>query len=264
VLLSFAGLTVAANSTLKFTGTRPVIVAVFGNATILGSVTADATGATPGAGGNQACEMSAGTDGMGVVWAGTGGGGGGAFATRGADGGNGDGLSSNNRGFGGQLRGGVNLSPLIGGCGGGTGGGCTALGGAGGGGIQLSVSGTLQINGRISANGGEGLAGCSPLGVVGGGGGGGSGGAILIEGNELLIAFGAGIAADGGRGGNGAAGGAGGVGGSIFGPPANGQSHSDNAGGGGGGSVGRIRLRHSARCVNQGGISPAPASTTCP
>ena len=47
----------------------------------------------------------------------------------------------------------------------------------------------------VSANGGEGLAGCSPIGVVGGGGGGGSGGGILIEGNELLIAFGAGIAA---------------------------------------------------------------------
>jgi hypothetical protein len=266
VVLSFAGLTVSGGSTLKFVGTRPVIVAVFGDARILGTFTADASGATPGAGGNQACGTSAGTDGMGVLFTGTGGGGGGAFATRGADGGNGNGLSADNRGFGGQIRGSTSLAPLIGGCGGGTGGGCTnpTLGGAGGGAIQLSVSGNLQVNGVISANGGEGANGCSGLGAVGGGGGGGSGGAILIEANDLTIAFGAGISANGNRGGNGVAGGGGGGGGNLFGPPVNGQSHADNGGGGGGGSAGRIRLRHHTRCANQGGISPAPASTTCP
>jgi hypothetical protein len=83
-----------------------------------------------------------------------------------------------------------------------------SLGGAGGGVIRLSVSGTLQVDGRISASGGNGS---------GSGGGGGSGGSIWLAVGTLSGA------------------------GSIM---ANGGSGADAIGGGGGG--GRISVGYTA------------------
>ncbi len=62
-------------------------------------------------------------------------------------------------------------------------------GGAGGGAIQLNVSGTLQVDGRISANGGSGS---------GSGGGGGAGGSLWLT-TGVLIGSGS-ITANGGNG----------------------------------------------------------------
>ncbi len=65
----------------------------------------------------------------------------------------------------------------------------TSFGGSGGGGIQLTVSGILEVDGRISANGGNGS---------GYAGGGGSGGSVYLSVGSL---FGSGtIAANGGNG----------------------------------------------------------------
>jgi hypothetical protein len=75
---------------------------------------------------------------------------------------------------------------------GGGGGGMYAptLGGAGGGALQISVNGTLQVDGKISANGGNG---------TGTGGGGGAGGSIYIQNCNLLAGAGS-IGANGGNG----------------------------------------------------------------
>jgi hypothetical protein len=74
-----------------------------------------------------------------------------------------------------------------------------STGGAGGGAIQLNVSGVLQVDGRISANGGNGS---------GTGGGGGAGGSIWIT-SGLLVGSGT-IAANGGNGEDSIGGGGGG------------------------------------------------------
>ncbi len=74
-----------------------------------------------------------------------------------------------------------------------------SIGGAGGGAIRLNVSGILQVDGRISANGGNGS---------GSGGGGGSGGCIWIT-SGLLVGAGS-ITANGGNGADSIGGGGGG------------------------------------------------------
>ena len=63
-----------------------------------------------------------------------------------------------------------------------------SIGGAGGGAMQLSVSGTLWVDGRISANGGNG---------AGSGGGGGSGGSLYLT--ATTLAGSGSITADGGN-----------------------------------------------------------------
>jgi hypothetical protein len=258
VILPIVALTVQTGATLRLTGNRPVILAVYGDAVINGSIDGSANAGTPGAGGSQACGNSAGKDGTGSSSSGGGGGGGGGFATNGAPGGTGDG---NAAGAAGVARGGATLVPLIGGCGGGKGGGCSSAAvGAGGGAVQLSAAGTLTVAGSVRANGGTGPNGC---GSEGGGSGGGSGGGILLEGDRVTIGSGAQVTSNGGGGGRGGGGGNGGPGGTGSAAPQAGQSDGANGGGGGGGSVGRVRVNHRTSCTLGGTISPA-ASTTCP
>jgi len=89
VVIPFQAFTVAKGATLKLTGTRPVILAVFGDAIVEGTVDASASGSTPGAGGNQSCGTSQGGNGSGDPSRndGASGGGGGGFGTAGGDGG---------------------------------------------------------------------------------------------------------------------------------------------------------------------------------
>jgi len=82
----------------------------------------------------------------------------------------------------------VMLFPL--GCGGGVG--ASGTGGAGGGAIKLDVSGSLTIDGILSADGTDGVIGVRTV-------GGGSGGSIWITGNGLLVGGGT-ISARGGAG----------------------------------------------------------------
>jgi hypothetical protein len=87
---------------------------------------------------------------------------------------------------------GLNTAPVLFGSGGGAAG---TAGGIGGGKVRLDVTGTLTVNGSISANGSAG--GYSPGGVAGGGG---SGGSVYIS-TGILAGSGS-IDADGGDGGN--------------------------------------------------------------
>jgi cysteine-rich repeat protein len=110
--------------------------------------------------------------------------------------------------------------PVLPGSGGGNGGSSGTCGGTGGGAIKLSVSGTMNINGNITANGGNATY-CSNS-----GGGGGAGGSVYIydSSGSLAISGTTGtITANGGIGGNGGAG--------------------AGWGGGGGGAGGRISIR---------------------
>jgi hypothetical protein len=243
------GLTIPSTHTLRVIGTRPLIVSVLGNVSIQGTVDANASGATPGAGGNQSCGSSTGANGFGNPSSGSGGGGGGGHHTLGGKGGYGD-SSSNYGGNGGAARALPVLSPLTGGCAGGLGGGCTPLGGAGGGAVQFSVSGTFTASGVLRANGGNGQGGCND---EGGASGGGSGGGLLFEAVSLNFT-GATITARGGNGGTGASGGSGGGGSTSAG--ANGmvgENDSGDGGGGGGGGYGRVRS------IANGGVC-----TACP
>jgi hypothetical protein len=204
VVLAFQDIVIPSGSTFKVEGNKPVIIAVYGDATITGTLSASASGATAGAGGSQLCTGASGTNGGDDTNSdeGASGAGGGAFATAGANGGDG---RNNTNGVGGAAIGNDTLIPLRGGCPGGSGGkgtsGSTApAGGAGGGGVQLSVAGTLSVTGVIAAAGGGGQKGTSE---EDGGGGGGSGGGILLEGDSVSIATGAWVTANGGGGGAG-------------------------------------------------------------
>ena len=157
-----------------------------------GSINADANGFASAAG------PGAGANGGGY----TNGGGGAGY---GGDGGNGS------TALGGIAYGSFN-NPVDLGSGGGIG--YDRAGGAGGGVIKLVISGTLNIDGAITSNGGNGNAGDS------GASGGGSGGSIWIQ-ADILTGSGA-ISANGGNGG----------------------SYSSAYGGGGGG--GRIAIEYSA------------------
>jgi hypothetical protein len=106
-----------------------------------------------------------------------GGGGGGGYGTAGVGGGGGA-VS----GLGGPKYGSATILPLVGGSGGGGGGAINnARGGAGGGGggaILIASSGTIFVNGTISARGGGGASGSAA-------GSGGSGGAIRLISNTI-------------------------------------------------------------------------------
>jgi hypothetical protein len=243
-ILAFNGLTIASGSTLTLTGSNPVILAVYGNAVINGTINASANGVTPGPGGGNTSDCSA-------AAAGTGG-------NNGASGGGGGGMAvaGGNGSCGGQAcvspytiaGGGVNSTELAGGCAGGVGEASfphstpTNPAGAGGGGVQLAAAGTITGTGSITANGSAGTAGGT--GQYGlGGGGGGSGGEILIYATQASFS-GITLAANGGAGG--AASGAGGTGGTNNGTaqvaPGNAVlEHSvNNDGGGGGGAYGYV------------------------
>jgi hypothetical protein len=209
VVIPLPAFTVAKGATLKLTGTRPVILAVFGDAIVDGTVDASASGATPGAGGNQSCGTSQGGNGSGDPSRndGASGGGGGGFETAGGDGGlaNTDGCCGGSAmrnvpgGTGGAARGATGQSPLLGGCAGGQAGGCSMPGGAGGGAVQISASSRLSLTGTVRADGGDGATPCGSS-DEGGGTGGGSGGGILLEGATLEVSVGA-LEANGGSGG---------------------------------------------------------------
>lgn len=204
-ILRARGLAIAAGHTLELVGDKPVIIAVEGDATIAGIVSADADGSTPGAGGNVSCGTSQGGDGAGnsARFSGASGGGGGAFGTRGGTGGTANTDQLNGApvtgGTAGQTRGSADLSPLLGGCAGGRAGGCQSAGGAGGGAVQITASGALTVTGTVRANGGSGA---TPCGVddEGGGTGAGSGGGILLQGGTVAVSS-ATLSARGGNGG---------------------------------------------------------------
>lgn len=146
------------------------------------------TGMGPGGGKNATRVMS-------IVYAS--GGGGGGFSSAGATAGT-TSSSYSLGGVGGTTYGNVSLLPLIGGSGGG--GGCASAsastnfsggGGGGGGAILIASSGTIDLTGTLTADGGVSGTGST----VSGSGGGGSGGAIklmadLIKGNGTLTSVG--------------------------------------------------------------------------
>lgn len=132
------------------------------------------------------------------------GGGGGGFGAGGNVGGTISGSYSTG-GAGGGTYGNVNLLPMIGGSGGG--GGCAsngyigASGGGGGGAIVIATSGTINVTGSITTNGGAGASYGGCCWTYNGAGGGGSGGAIRLLAN--IIKGEGTISANGGIGGTG-------------------------------------------------------------
>ncbi|WNG52410.1 hypothetical protein F0U60_15660 [Archangium minus] len=209
VLFALSELNLGGN--LRLVGERPVIFAVYGDATLNHGIFADAEGTVPGAGGSlaSACTERRGRGGVFSDLVGSGGGGAGG-ETAGAPGGNGTAAGSV-RGDGGSA-GGSSFVPLVGGCSGGSGGGGGGdeaqggQGGSGGGAVQLSVAGTLTVNQRVSASAGGGREGkysTSNGGQVGGGGGGGSGGQVLLEAHQLNLGSSSRLTANGGGGGEG-------------------------------------------------------------
>jgi hypothetical protein len=292
-VLATRDFTLVAGRTLRVIGSRPLIISINGNASILGNVNARGAGAQPGAGGNSACSAGAIGDNGGHDSGGdegSAGGAGGAYVTPGGGGGDGNG------GPGGAAASTVESTATLalrGGCQGGNGGGSGGgrQGGGGGGGIELSVAGTLTMSGagaRISTSGGAGARGSSD---EDGGGGGGSGGMVLVEANALNItggwvtANGGGAASgnatnavngangsdglDNGSGttpggaGQGDGGGGGGVGaGASAGAGSGGDGNTyfffigGAGGGGGGGGRGRIHYRGVTSCNLGGSSSP--------
>lgn len=288
------------NGDLRFVGNRPVILAVYGSATLNSSILANGLATVPGAGGGveSECELRRGRGG--VFSNSVGGGGGGAGGgTAGAEGGRGT-QSGATRGDGGSAGGGV-FVPLVGGCSGGGGGGDAegGRGGGGGGSVQISVAGTLTVNQVVSVSGGGGEGGKSTSGGrTGGAGGGGSGGQILLEAGQLNLANSTKLTANGGAGGEGSGyrssnniangnagdngstwqssqasgggggsnlGGDGGNGGALDRSPGTGSQGGDGSGdrgggGGGGGAVGHIRLRSLRACSIPGNAVISPAT----
>jgi hypothetical protein len=293
VILSMSSFSITPQGSLRITGNRPVILAVFGAASISGPIDLGASSRVfppiPGPGGSlaQSCMNATGTMGGGL----TGGGGGGAFGGAAAAGG--AGADGDPGGAPGAPTGVESLIPLRGGCAGGDGaGGATATRdhrGEGGGAIQISAAGPFLLASVINAGGGGGLGGARRN----GGGGAGSGGAVLIEGVMITIGSGSAVAANGGGGGEGGAddsghiavngqdgstivasggangtttGGAGGAGATAGSGPGIGRDGIQNSagGGGGGGGLGRIRLNAQTGCTIQGMLSPRATSNGAP
>lgn len=237
VVIALRGLNVVANNTLRLIGSRPIVFAVRGDATVAGLIDASANGVTPGAGGNWSCGGSQGGAGQGRSGSDGGGGGGGGFGSAGGRGGDDNGDAA--PGTAGAARGMGNLVPLVGGCGGGAAGGCMGTGGGGGGAVQITASGRLAVTGTIRANGGNGDNNCEN---DTGGEGGGSGGAILLESSGTTHP--GVLAANGGNGGVGDRGNNAGQGSTAF--TANGRDGDNgggSGGGGGGGGFGRVVVR---------------------
>jgi hypothetical protein len=270
VLIETGSFTQAAGTTLTISGTKSVIFAVLGNATISGRVRArNALGAS-------FCSAGIGQDGQ-LFGDGSGGGG---FGTAGGSGGSASGPGP----LGGQPFGAPTLIPLLSGCRGGT----SVTGGAGGGAVQFTVQGDLVVNGTIGAPGVGGAASTmfEPP------GGGGSGGAVLLEARNVNTTVFSWLTANGGGGAKGTglsgtggvagadgsetsntpalggtgsgSGGNGGNGASVV-AAQNGLPTSGSGGSGsGGGGVGRIRINASSACSLAGGVSPQPTSNGAP
>ncbi|RYZ35192.1 MAG: hypothetical protein EOO71_36385 [Myxococcaceae bacterium] len=289
--------------TLTLVGSRPLILAVFGDANVDQHIFVNGSTTVAGAGANQQCGSATGAAGQFANRKG-GGGGGGGNGTAGKEGGRG--YNGGNPGSAGSARAAA-LVPLIGGCAGGDGGelgpALGGKGGAGGGAFQLSVARTLTVSKRITASGrgGGGGIGNSSAGAAGGGGGG-SGGRVVLEAFQVTLAAEARLTANGGGGGEGSTaksnnsdngsagangsddqstpalggqsastsagdGGAGGAGTTAPQVGGNGETFNgyEGGGGGGGGAVGYIHLRSVQTCSTAGGavISP-PATGGCP
>ncbi len=296
-ILVFKTLTIASTSTLRLVGANPVILAVYGDATIAGTISASGvTGTngsssysksslppstTPGAGGNQNCgaaDTSALTTSTGgnAFWTGNSysggdlsGGGGGGGRVAGANGGTSQ--FSGDFGYRGIARGNTG-APLLGGCNGGYSGfSCTAGGGAAGGAVQISAAGTLTLTGgTINTSGGAGGAGINSCSYQpSGGGGGGSAGDIVVEGTTVT---GGTLTANGGNGGADGANDSGGAGGksSTSTAPAAGNGNSYQSASGGGGGYGYVKTSTGVAaltCSTSTSLSPAPvcnsAHTAC-
>lgn len=281
VLFRIDTLTVNAGVTLTLTGSRPVIFAVTGAA----SIEADGGIITRAGFGSADCgNGGAGTEGNNCER----GSGGGGFGTQGGLGGTCNGAQATA----GVVNGSDALVPLRGGCRGGDVN-SSARGGLGGGALQLSVAGALTINGRIGA---PGRGGVGAPGGDNGGGGGGSGGALLLEADTLSLLSLARVTANGGGGGEGSStggGNAGDDGSSVGEAPAPGGNGATNGGdgaagatrtagagngnagnnsnndgsGGGGGGVGRIRFNARTSCTVAGIVSPVRTNggaASCP
>jgi hypothetical protein len=263
-ILVFKSLTLSSNLTL--TGANPVILAVYGDATITGTINASALGATPGPGGNACATLSNGAATTTGSWE-PGAGGGGQSAAGGAGGGS----RTAAAGAGGIAQS-SGTAPLAGGCAGAVPAvgslGFSPVAGAGGGGVQISAAGVLNVTGgTITANGSNGTGGeggnCSSLAQNGtGGAGGGSGGTILLEGINIRAGTYRATGGTGGAGGaapspNSQAGGAGGAGGTAGAVGGTGGAGIQNgttpavcswggiwSGGGGGGGAGGFVTTH--------------------
>lgn len=233
LLVSVKDLALPAGENLTINGSRPVLFAVWGTATIAGDIDGSAALGVAGPGGSGSfCTGSVGVNGAAGSPA-TGGGGGG-FQGAGGRGGN----------LGGLGGAGVGVPTLIrGGCSGGLGGAgssSSAPRGAGGGAIQISALTSITIDGSISVGGGGGTGGRANL---GGGGAGGSGGYIGLDAPALTIN--GTLAANGGSGGGGASDVAAGLNGTdgrtstapAVGGPGAGTSNIGPCGPGGNGSV---------------------------
>jgi len=204
------------SGSLALVGSRPVILAVYGDVTVAGTISArSGTGVAAGAGSNPAGLCNAG-DGLAAGGsAGTGsGGGGGGYGLPGGGGGALTGTGGVPGGTAGGATGNAEIVPLRGGCSGGEGGrpndiGATGgHGGVGGGAVQISAAGLLQFtgSGTVTASGAGGQGGLEDRtgdgsGGGNGGGGGGSGGAVLLEGQDVLIPSTTRLTASGGGGG---------------------------------------------------------------
>lgn len=245
VVLAMTDLTLS--GTLTLVGSRPVILAVYGNATIIGTLSAQSSlGRDAGAGFDSAATCTAGDGGSTVANSIGSGGGGGGFGLDGGNGGNISGAGGVDGGAGGAWGGNGAIVPLRGGCSGGSGGRPNdtsnggGQGGEGGGAVQLSAAGVLTVSGTVTASGAGGGGGLRDQVGDGshggnGGGGGGSGGAVLLEGQDVSVATSARLTANGGGGGEGGDGNGGNNNGN---PGADGPTAAATGGAGGTGAVG--------------------------
>jgi hypothetical protein len=174
-------LTIGTNAVLTGTAQSLLNMTISGNLTVQsgGAILLDTLGYAPGTG------SGSGSHGANSPFPGGGGGYGGI-----------GGIGSTNANGGASY--GSQTSPTTYGSGGG-GNYSTSYGGAGGGAVQLNISGTLQVDGKISANGGDGS---------GTGGGGGAGGSIYLS--AFAVSGAGSISANGGNGVTGIGGGGGG------------------------------------------------------
>jgi hypothetical protein len=286
-VLSVTSLYVAAGTTMRVTGSAPLIVAAWNTIEVDGTIDAASLGTptTLGAGANPAgCSTHPAVLGQnGAGAGGGGGGGGGAAGGRGGDGNNG----GNNGGVGGTL---IAAPLLLGGCPGARGGlgnSTPGDGGDGGGAVQLTARTSISVaaTGKVLAGGAGGKPGQNS-GSGGGGGGGGAGGMIGFESPTVTVAALGVVAANGGgggqgaglstgtagqngqptaaraTGGNGGSGGTGGLGGALAGAIGGGGQQDGSGGGGGGGGTGFIAIK--ATTPATAGAVISPTATTIP
>ena len=193
-LLSAHTFVLEAGSSMRVVGTTPLIIAARDSLDIAGDIDGSSTQIELGPGANPTACPSAGT-GVSSNGNGSSGGGGGGFGEPGARGGQGGGSDPVAGGVGGASSA---QNRLRGGCPGGQGGGIQpGTGGHGGGAIHLASGGAITISGsvHVGGSGGRGARGSS------GGGGGGSGGHLGLDGEVVLLAPEAVLAANGGGGG---------------------------------------------------------------